>query len=262
MPIADVVALPAFEDNYFWCLEGASGDTVVVDPGVAAPVQAYLARTGRRLGGILVTHHHADHVGGVAELARGWRVPVVGPDDARIPALMRTVGDGDRVAIGDLDVEFEVMEVPGHTRTHIAFNSPGRVFCGDTLFSVGCGRLFEGSPAQMLASLDRLAALPPDTLAHCAHEYTLSNCRFALAVEPHNTSLRSRFEEARALRADGRATVPSTIAAELATNPFMRVDQPAVRAAAQAREPQAQSRVEVFAALRRWKDEFRPPPQP
>ncbi len=257
MTIADVAPIPAFEDNYFWCLEGDDGSAAVVDPGDAAPVEAWLARSGRRLTAILVTHHHGDHVGGVPALAHRWGVPVVGPDDARIPALTRRVGEGDRVALGALGVELEVLSVPGHTRSHIAFVADDRLFCGDTLVSVGCGRLFEGTAAQMVDSLDLLAALPPATRVYCTHEYTLSNCRFALEVEPDNDALRARHDVVLALRRAGRATLPTTIGQELATNPFLRVDQPAVGAAARARDPHADSRTDRFAALRRWKDDFR-----
>ncbi len=245
--------LPAFTDNYIWTLGDEAGRCVVVDPGEAAPV----LEAGIEPAMLLLTHHHADHIGGAAALLQRWPgMPVFAPADDRIDLPCTRVGDGDVAAGGPW--RFEAIEVPGHTLSHVAFTGHGVLFCGDTLFSLGCGRLFEGSPAQMLASLDRLAALPGATQVCCGHEYTLANAAFAAAVEPANPALRRRTEEATAMRDRGMPTLPSTLAGEIATNPFLRVDVPAVQAAVAARLGHAPAdRVETFAGLRRWKDGFR-----
>jgi hydroxyacylglutathione hydrolase len=252
----DVIALRAFRDNYIWCLRNAT-HAVVVDPGDAAPVLEYLASERLDLAAILATHHHADHVGGVATLAEQYSAPVFGPAGEPIPSITDRLREGDRVTIGMLGLEFGVLDIPGHTAGHIAFVGGGMLFCGDTLFSVGCGRIFEGTPAQMLASLMKLAALPGPTRVYCGHEYTLANIRFALAAEPDNSALVSREHEARTAVEHGRPSLPSTIAAELATNPFLRAGEPALAAAA-ARDAGRQlgGTVEVFAALREWKNRF------
>lgn len=254
-------ALPAFQDNYIWTLSDAQQRALVVDPGEAGPVLA-AARDGMRPIAILLTHHHPDHIGGTRELLRHFDVPVYGPDDARIDFALQRVGDGDTVRIAELELEFAVIALPGHTLTHIAFhqNSPanGHLFCGDTLFSLGCGRMFEGTPEQMLHSLDRLAELPADTQVCCGHEYTLANGAFAITVEPENIALQTRLRAVRAAREDAQPSVPSSMASELQCNPFLRVDAPAVRAAVERHEDAAcADRVQTFAALRRWKDGFR-----
>jgi hydroxyacylglutathione hydrolase len=252
-----LTALPAFEDNYIWALVDDEGNAVIVDPGDAAPVLA-ASELGLWPAGVLLTHHHPDHCGGVAGLRERWpTLPVFAPDDPRIPHATERAGEGSRFQLNNWD--FSVLAVPGHTLSHIAFHgAEGHLFCGDTLFSLGCGRLFEGTPAQMLDSLERLAALPGATAVCCGHEYTLANAAFARAVDPANDALRRRTEEAQAMRNAGRPTLPSTLAMELATNPFLRVDTPAVRAAVAkrlGREPA--DRIETFAELRRWKDGFR-----
>ncbi|WP_374556312.1 hydroxyacylglutathione hydrolase [Thermomonas sp.] len=251
----DLRAVPAFDDNYIWLLRDAEGRALVVDPGDAAPVLAVLGDAPPLA--ILLTHHHGDHVGGVADLLAHWpATPVFAPHDDRIPQASQRVDDGDRVTVGDW--HFEVLAVPGHTRSHVAYHGEGLLFCGDTLFSLGCGRMFEGTPPQMHASLARLAALPGDTRVCCAHEYTLGNAAFALAVDPGNAALRTRAEAVRALRAAGRSTLPTTLAEERTCNPFLRCDVPAVRAAAEghAGQPLADAAA-VFGALRAWKDGFR-----
>ena len=247
--------LPAFADNYVWTLADDAGRAVIVDPGDAAPVLA-AAEAGLRPALVLLTHHHADHIGGAAALLARWPgLPVYGPDDDRIHLPFTRVYDGDLLDSGPW--RFQVLAVPGHTRSHVAFVGHGHLFCGDTLFSLGCGRLFEGNPAQMLASLDRLAALPDDTRVCCGHEYTLANAAFASVVDPDNPALRRRTEDATAMRQADRPTLPSTIAAERATNPFLRVDSAPVRAAVAARLGRAPAdREETFAELRRWKDGF------
>jgi hydroxyacylglutathione hydrolase len=249
--------LPAFADNYIWTLRGSpEGAPVVVDPGDAAPVLAMAEATGVAPAALLLTHHHPDHVGGAAELIRRWPgLPVFAPADDRIDVQCRRVGDGDTVAAGPW--RFAVIAVPGHTSSHIAFHGHGMLFCGDTLFSLGCGRLFEGTPAQMLASLDRLAALPVQARVCCGHEYTLANAAFAATVDPANPVLQRRAAEARALRDRGAPTLPALLADEVAANPFLRIDAPAVRAAVAARLGRAPAdRVETFAELRQWKDGF------
>jgi hydroxyacylglutathione hydrolase len=249
-------ALSAFDDNYIWCLSDDARRTVVVDPGDAGPVLD-AAASGCEPVAILLTHHHHDHIGGVAALLERWpALPVVAPDDERIVLATQRVGDGDAIAVGA--ARFDVLAVPGHTATHVAFVGEGAVFCGDTLFSLGCGRLFEGTPAQMWSSLSRLARLDRDTRVCCGHEYTLANAAFALAVESDNAALRQRTDEARELRGRGQPTLPGTIANELDCNPFLRCEIPSVRNAVELRlgRPIADA-VEIFAELRRWKDGFR-----
>jgi hydroxyacylglutathione hydrolase len=250
----------AFSDNYLWLIRGPfdRAGAVVVDPGDARPVEVALHEQGLALRAILVTHHHADHVGGVAELAQRHGAAVFGPARERMPCAARALDDGDTVSLADLGLEFRVMAVPGHTLGHIAFHGHGSLLCGDTLFSAGCGRLFEGTPAQMHDSLDRIAALPDDTRVFCAHEYTLSNLRFAAAVEPGNAEVLEALEAVRELRSRDAVTLPTTLRRERRINPFLRCREPAVRAAAEARAGSTlHGPAEVFAVLRAWKDGFR-----
>ena len=252
----EIHPLPAFEDNYIWALQ--RGDAVaVVDPGEAAPVLRHLEASGARLCAILVTHRHGDHTGGIAELLARHRVPVFGPGREGIAEVDHPLRGGERIDVPELDIDFEVIAVPGHTLGHVVYYRRGWLFCGDTLFGAGCGRVFEGTMAEMQASLARLAVLPPDTAVYCAHEYTQSNLRFARAVEPHNAAVSARSEAVARLRAERRPTVPSTLAEELASNPFLRWDAPAVIEAATARRgSKPRDAVEVFAAIREWKNGF------
>lgn len=274
--------LPAFSDNYLWLLhDGARA--LVVDPGDAQPVLDALDRLGLTLESILVTHHHMDHIGGVDRLREATGAMVFGPARENIPKPFKALSDGDRV--NTLGLAFRVIDVPGHTAGHIAYWCAGVVcdpdmksrpllFCGDTLFSGGCGRLFEGTPAQMLSSLDRLGALPGNTLVCCTHEYTLGNLRFALEVEPANLALRDYQAACVGLRENNQPTLPSSLALELQINPFLRSRQPAVIDAARRFEasslrseapiapatamgPLADDEVAVFAAIREWKNRFR-----
>lgn len=253
----DVLPLRAFRDNYIWTLRRGT-NVVVVDPGDAAPVLDYLAREQVALVAVLATHHHPDHVGGIAELrSRHPALRVYGPRGEPIATLTDPVGGGDRVALPEIGAQFEVVDIPGHTRAHVAYYGAQSLFCGDTLFACGCGRLFEGTPEQMVRSLARLAALPDDTRVYCGHEYTLANIGFAKAVEPGNAALAALDAEATRLRAEDRPTLPSTIGREKATNPFLRCTVPEVAGAAEAYLGQrAASPVAVFAALREWKNRF------
>ncbi|WP_434557486.1 hydroxyacylglutathione hydrolase [Pseudomonas sp. Z5-35] len=252
-----ITALPAFTDNYIWLLQDHSTrHCAVVDPGDAAPVQAWLdAHPGWVLSDILVTHHHHDHVGGVQALKNATNATVYGPANEQIPA--RDVALEDNAKVKVLGLDFDVYAVPGHTLGHIAYYHHGLLFCGDTLFAAGCGRLFEGTPQQMHHSLGRLAALPEDTLVYCTHEYTLSNLKFAAAVEPANPDVAARLEKVIQQRDQGVITLPSTLALEKLTNPFLRTAETSVKQKADERNGQRnQTPSEVFAALRAWKDKF------
>jgi hydroxyacylglutathione hydrolase len=250
----------ALLDNYIWVIESpvAPAQAVAVDPGEAAPVIEALKRSGLSLAAILLTHHHPDHIGGVPELLRHWAVPVIGPNDTRIADRTLTLGDGERCELPDLGLSFEILEVPGHTLSHIAFWGHGALFCGDTLFSAGCGRMFEGTPKQMIASLNRLRDLPPETQVFCGHEYTAANLRFALTVEPSNVAAHEYQQNVGRTLAAGNPTLPSKLSLEIKVNPFLRCDKPDVRAAAEARAGRTlEAQSDVFAVLRAWKDQFR-----
>lgn len=237
-----------------WTLR-AGNFAAVVDPGEAAPVRKYLADEGLTLCAILATHHHPDHVGGIAELVRDAKVPVHGPKGEPIPELTHPVGEGDRVELPPLGLVFSVFDIPGHTRAHVAYYGAGSLFSGDTLFACGCGRVFEGTPAQMLASLGKMAALPDDTLVYCGHEYTLANIEFARKVDPGNVALAAREERVRKLRAAGQPSLPSTLGEERATNPFLRcAEPPVVESANKYLGSRIGDPVSVFTAIREWKN--------
>ena len=264
-PDLSVLTVPAFNDNYIWLIHDGT-HAAVVDPGDAGPVREALAAHKLSLTAILLTHHHADHIGGVASLLAEWRgpgsMPVYGPRNDGIASVTEPLDEGDHFQVAGLDLALDVLEVPGHTLGHIAFvrRAPGAdwLFCGDTLFAGGCGRLFEGTPAQMADSLAKLAALPEETLVYCAHEYTVANLKFAQAVEPGNQGLALRMVDAAAKRGTRLPTVPSTIGLEKGTNPFLRCTEPGIvkslvdagRMAADA------SPLQAFAALREWKNVF------
>lgn len=257
MSSLSIFPVPAFNDNYIWFVcDTGRRHVAIVDPGDAAPVLAALERERLEPVAILITHHHADHVGGVAELKHRFPLlTVYGPARERIPHIDVRLKQGDVVELRAVGARFEVLDVPGHTAGHIAYYGDGALFCGDTLFAGGCGRVFDGTHEQLADSLQRIATLPADTRVYCAHEYTLDNLGFAKWVEPDNAALLAREEAALALRHDGRPTVPSTLAEELATNPFMRLEAPTVIAAAEARAGQPlQGAREVFYAIRQWKD--------
>jgi hydroxyacylglutathione hydrolase len=253
-----VTPVTAFSDNYIWLIHGADPRRVaIVDPGDARPVMKAIAAAGLQPVAILLTHHHPDHSAGIPALRDAFGIPAWGPAGEPVPGMTTAVSGGERVELPQLRLAFEVIDIPGHTAGHIAFHGHDALFCGDTLFSAGCGRIFEGTPGQMLASLETLASLPDRTRVFCGHEYTLANLKFARAAEPRNADIVQHADWVKALRRDDAPSLPSTIGLEKRINPFLRCDNPAVEAAAVARAGRAlSSRVEVFATMRRWKDEF------
>ncbi|UTV28310.1 hydroxyacylglutathione hydrolase [Photobacterium atrarenae] len=249
-----VKSIPAFNDNYIWLIHSPDNHCVLVDPGDAAPVIKVLEQEQLILDAILVTHHHHDHIGGISELKRHYpKANIVAPVNEPIPGASQTVNDGDQVEI--FGERFMVLGVPGHTSGHVAYVGDGKLFCGDTLFSAGCGRLFEGTPEQMYLSLQKLAALPEETEVYCAHEYTSSNLAFALVAEQDNPHLQRYRETVSRLRAHGISTIPSTLRQEKLINPFLRCDQASIKKSV-ADKAFDDSDLETFAALRRWKDDF------
>jgi len=257
--VMNLTALPAFTDNYIWMIDDGAR-AIVVDPGEPEPVAEALEARRLELAGILMTHHHADHVGGVDALRSRLHGPVFGPAHERVP--QPSIGREEGHTAEALGMLFEVLDIPAHTAGHIAYFSRSGagepiVFCGDTLFSAGCGKLFEGTAQQMYSSLNKLGELPDSTRVCCGHEYTLSNLRFARAVEPGNDEIARHAERCEALRAAGKPTLPSTIGLERRINPFMRCGEPAVIAAARAHGAASDNGGDVLAALRTWKNEFR-----
>jgi hydroxyacylglutathione hydrolase len=245
-PEYQMLGIPAFQDNYIWLYVNTRTKTgIVVDPGDAAPVLSVLDKRAIRLAAIFITHHHQDHTGGVSALAEaallsypGTALPIYGPAQESIASVTHPLSEGDKVSVPGFP-SFTILDIPGHTRGHIAYYGAGLLFCGDTLFTAGCGRLFEGTPATLFNSLQKINQLPPDTLIYCAHEYTEKNLAFALTVDPHNQALQDRYKQVQEQRAKFQATVPSELGLEQKTNPFLRTD-----------------RLDIFTALRAAKDRF------
>ena len=252
----NITAIPAFGDNYIWLLTAGGKACAVVDPGDEDPVLEVLEKQGLELRYILLTHHHPDHSGGIPTLIERYQARVFGPDDERVPFVDQVCRDGDRIRLPDLKAEFAVLEVPAHTRSHIAFYGENALFSGDTLFSLGCGRFFEGTAADMQKSMDKLATLPADTKVYCGHECTQANAAFALQVEPDNPALKTRAREVDRLRASGQITLPASLDDELATNPFLRTCEDSVVKAARILDPAAMPGATTMAVIRAWKDRF------
>lgn len=253
-----VTGIPAFHDNYIWLLQRPGEPRVtVVDPGDAAPVLAHLQQHQLVLDSILVSHHHRDHIGGVAALKQATGATLYGPAIERIAECDIALSGGETLQLAALDLQLQVLAVPGHVREHIAFYGDGRLFCGDTLFLAGCGRVFTGTVEQLWQSLKSLSQLPPATLIYCTHEYTASNLRFARAVEPDHAGLRVREAQVQAQRSLGRPTVPGVLAEELASNPFLRCHEPALQVAiAHETGVPVSDELACFTALRAWKNRF------
>lgn len=259
----EIIRIEAFQDNYIWLLRDENSSVVVVDPGDASPVLSYLLQHKLKLSAILITHHHHDHCGGVKELLSQFNVPVYGGAHEPIPHLTHPLKEGDLLDLGMTNAEhpagfsFKILEIPGHTLGHIAYVGGGMLFCGDTLFTAGCGRIFEGTADQMLHSLNKLKSLPHNTQVYCGHEYTVANLQFALQVEPENEDIKSRLNESIIKRQKGLATVPATLAIELKTNPFLRSDLLDVKEAASVHANRRLiTETEVFAEIRHWKNNF------
>ncbi|MCL1078675.1 hydroxyacylglutathione hydrolase [Parashewanella spongiae] len=254
-----IKAIPAFQDNYIWCITRDNKHAFVVDPGDAEAVTQHLVKHQMSLAGILITHHHADHTGGITELlnTHGLDIPVYGPLSRHIPQITQPVSEGE-LFIKNINSTAEVLSIPGHTLDHIAYLIEGHLFCGDTLFSGGCGRIFEGTPEQMTDSLSKITKLSPETMVYCAHEYTQSNMEFAVHVDPENKELAEYFNWVKQQRNQNQITLPSTIKQELKINPFLRCDNPLIQQTICREYPlnKLENKTQYFAQLRKWKDNF------
>ncbi|MCC6915891.1 hydroxyacylglutathione hydrolase [Nitrosomonas sp.] len=252
----DVFPVQAFRDNYIWIVHNQHL-ALIIDPGDTEPVLSWLRQQKLQPIAILCTHHHHDHTGGIPALVQNFRIPVYGPASEKIPELTHPLTEGNTLKFPELPLELAVLDVPGHTAGHIAYYSHDRLFCGDTLFACGCGRIFEGSAQQMFNSLQKLASLPDKTLVYCTHEYTLDNIRFARAIDPNNPELIRLESNAEEKVARNEPTLPSNLATEKVTNPFLRCDQPAIIQSASAyAKRELTDPVSVFAAIRDWKNHF------
>lgn len=255
-----IKAIPVLRDNYIWIICNDHQQAIIIDPGSAIEVLEFLKRNHLELVAILITHHHWDHTNGISEIISQYpNVTVYGPKQKQIAGVNKLVGEGDEISFAQFNLKLQVLDIPGHTLSHIAFYGHGLLFCGDTLFSAGCGRLFEGTPQQMVTSLQKILSLPNETKIYCAHEYTLNNLRFAEIVEPHNQDIRSRKKAVRELIEKDLPSLPSELSIEKATNPFLRVDSPEVIASVANHANKSlhdHDPVAVFASLRKWKDEF------
>jgi len=255
-----IAAIPAFNDNYIWAITNKENNTLaLVDPGELKPCLAFIKQHNLTLTDILVTHHHNDHVGAIKGLVESFpqEITVYGPANEKIPCLTIALVENDTFSLSQLGIELKTFDVPGHTSGHIAYTYKDNLFCGDTLFSGGCGRLFEGTPSQMLSSLNKFSALPPETKVYCAHEYTLANLNFALAVDPNNADLLNYHSQVVAKRENNQATIPSSIGLELKINPFLRTNDLNIKQSAQEYQGQPiTSQQEIFATIRSWKDSF------
>lgn len=248
--------IPALHDNYIWCIRNQQ-HCLIVDPGAAAPVSHYLQQHQLSLNGILITHHHNDHIGGVAELLVHHTVPIYASHHAQLPFQTHACQEGDFIDFPLLNLNFAILDIPGHTLDHIAFYNNSMIFCGDTLFSAGCGRLFEGTATQLFTSLQKIAHLPPDTAIYCAHEYTEKNLAFAAHMEPDNRAITHYLEQVQTLRAAKHPSLPSTLALELQINPFLRTDNPTLRQQLQhLGYSDVTTDIDVFTLLRTLKNSF------
>lgn len=253
-----ILPILGFKDNYIWCLiNEKTKHCIIVDPGEAKPVLTQLKQLNLKLDAILITHHHWDHTNGIRSILKHHHVPVFGPAKEKIAGVNNPVDEGDKIELVNWPI-FEVLAIPGHTLGHIAYLGNSLLFCGDTLFTAGCGRLFEGTPEQLLNSLNKLAQLPDEVQIYCGHEYTLANLHFAQAVEPHNIHIKERLEKTRELRQKNLPSVPSLLSEERLSNPFLRCDNPEIKRRIEKRTgKKLATPVEIFTYLRQWKNNFK-----